>query len=441
MAKAGGYILNVIDQRREVELKDSIDHNGYFSEAVPAFDHSRNLPLVCFISFGGVAITHIGYGQRGVSAATGRRRLNVNDITELNEPIEFSKILPEVAPRAKSIARARFEQGGILPPKTFEEVVDAVSAASEEARRHIARFGKVRRQRIERLSGETRKALAEQKDAVTTALGIAGVKRDELQAWEPPAEGAPESFLEGLSVVDLREDQMILNDLSKVPGFDRISENLSGIVQFEDEHTKLKVVIANRTRLEEQLGVNLIYYNETYDSFVMVQYKAMEDNGKGDPEFRLPNNLLAKEVARMEKAVSSMTGVPQTPSKDAFRLLSNPFFLKFCPRLVFNPDDKALVPGMYLTLDHWKLIEKDPTLAGPKGGLRLTYENVGRYMNNTGFIDVVRNAWVGTTPEQSKKLRPLIEELVKGKRAVVLAVKSDKPRPRYFEEDDEDVSF
>jgi len=50
--------------------------------------------------------------------------------------------------------------------------------------------------------------------------------------------------------------------------------------------------------LEEVLGVDLIYFNEHYPSFVMVQYKAMD--GENDEEhFRLPNKQLDIEVARI----------------------------------------------------------------------------------------------------------------------------------------------
>jgi len=36
------------------------------------------------------------------------------------------------------------------------------------------------------------------------------------------------------------------------------------------------IILANRMRLEEQTGADLIYFNATFRSFVMVQYKAME---------------------------------------------------------------------------------------------------------------------------------------------------------------------
>jgi len=43
--------------------------------------------------------------------------------------------------------------------------------------------------------------------------------------------------------------------------------------------------MANKLPLEEQTGADLIYYNETFSSFVMVQYKAMNPGTEGQ-EFR-----------------------------------------------------------------------------------------------------------------------------------------------------------
>src|SRR5690606_35783714 len=104
----------------------------------------------------------------------------------------------------------------------------------------------------------------------------------------------------------------------------------------------------------------------------------------------------------------------------------NPFFLKLCPRLVFNPDDVGLVPGMYLPLDYWKLLENDPGIKGPKGGLRITYDNAKRHLDNTAFTTVVSKAWVGTTPSQSQVLQDVIRATLGTGKAVAIAIKPKK---------------
>src|SRR5262249_55401741 len=107
-------------------------------------------------------------------------------------------------------------------------------------------------------------------------------------------------------------------------------------------------------------------------------------------------------------------------------LHDNPFFLKLCPRLIFNPDDVGLTPGMYFALEQWRFIEKDRDLVGARGGRVVSYKNVGRYLDNTGFSNLVRDAWIGTTPPQAAILGPLNETVLSEGKALVLAVKQNK---------------
>lgn len=107
-------------------------------------------------------------------------------------------------------------------------------------------------------------------------------------------------------------------------------------------------------------------------------------------------------------------------------MLENPFFLKLCPRIQFSPDSQALVKGMYLTLDHWRLIETDETMVGARGGRVVTYRNVGRHLDNSALVRLVADAWVGATVEQSDVLERLIREVLATGRTVTFAVRSDK---------------
>jgi len=276
-----------------------------------------------------------------------------------------------------------------------------------------------------------RRAFAAQKEAVNTALGIAGIDRSVLLRWTPG--GEPKSLLDGLTEVKVREDQMIYNDLL-VPfeGFRALQPSIVGAVRFASDDVRLEVMVANRTPLEMQTGADLVYFNATYESFVFVQYKVMEKEwgSGGVPEaiYRLPNAQLAAEIGRMDALLERVKSAAEPTDRHGFRLQDNPFFLKLCPRLIFNPDDVSLTPGMYLPLEQWRFIEKDSDLVGARGGRVVSYRNIGRYLHNTGFSDLVRDAWIGTTPQQSAILGPLIQTVLSEGKAVVLAVKQDKPR-------------
>jgi hypothetical protein len=406
---------------------DCIEEGQRFGEPVPDFQHSRTVPLVCFVA-NDTAITHIASGRRGSSAGTGLRRLNLEKAEKLSTPIAFASIINELPKRFRASVKKRFDYGGLLTEKGFSAAVEAIRKLEPHSSSLLDRYSSTRASRIDRLSARARESLAYQKEAILTALSIADISREAVQEWSV-TEDTPRSFLDGLSVARLREDQMILNDLSKIPGFDLLGDgiHITGQAVFQSETERLTVVLANRLGLEEQTGADLIYFNELFQSFVMVQYKAMEreDDGDGNTNagFRLPNTQLAEEIARMDRLLAELNACPVNTVRGGFRFSDNPFFLKLCPRIVFNPDNIALVPGMYLPLEYWKLLEIHPSIRGPRGGLRVTYKNAGRHLDNTAFVTMVAKAWVGTTPNQSSVLKDAIRQAVASGKAVTIAVK------------------
>ncbi len=407
---------------------DCIEAGDRFAEPVPDFDHSRTAPLLCFVVSERRRITHVARATRGIRAGTGMRRLNLTQPTPVVPPVSLRAILPRVPPRLRFWASATFKGGGLLPPKTSAAVVDALACLSPSCASAISRFGAQRERRISRLSQRTLHGLATQKLAVNTALSIAGLPRADLQDWDPGPQAQPSSFLDGLPSVRLREDPMVLNDLLKCPGHNLIRSLPYSATVFQGDVARLTVVLANRLPLEEQTGTDLIYFNETFRSFVMVQYKAMEREGE-QSVFRLPNDQLAAEISRMHALREALQRCRPSAGKDSFRLTDNPFFLKLCPRIVFNPDDVGLVPGMYIPLDYWTVLCDDASLGGPRGGRAVSYANVGRYLNNTEFVAAVSKAWVGTTINQSAVLEAVIRSTIENGKAVALGIGSSVTEP------------
>ncbi|EPB8060373.1 TPA: hypothetical protein ACTL7P_002283 [Pseudomonas aeruginosa] len=440
MAKASGFAVSLSKDRMDTFLECVAEEHA-FAEPVADFQHSRTTPLVCFVVNAG-KLTHIGLGRRGVRAGTGLSRLNIDKVEELAEPLSVRKLLNRLPKRNAASVRKRFQSGGLLTDKGFTAVVETIRQIAPQASTLLDRFSQARTERIRRLSERARDNLAQQKEALLTALSIAGMSRDPVQEWAPSDE-TPVSFLDGLPSVRLREDPMVVNDLQNLPGFEVVKTYPYGAAVFESEDTseRLTVILANRLPLEEQTGTDLIYFNETYQSFVMVQYKAMEREdrrvGPAEAVYRLPNAQLKEEIDRMDTVLSALKACAPNTGIGGFRLTENPFFLKLCSRLVFNPDDVGLVPGMYLPLDYWKLLESDPGIQGPKGGLRITYDNAQRHFDNTAFTTVVSKAWVGTTPSQSQVLQDVIRATLETGKAVAIAVKPKKStEPR---DDDQEV--
>ena len=185
----------------------------------------------------------------------------------------------------------------------------------------------------------------------------------------------------------------------------------------------MTVIMANKRPLESQTGVDLIYFHETYRSFVMVQYKAMkQENGERTYRWR-DEGQLTREIGRMKAILSDLKSSPVKSSPKDYRFSDNPFFLKFCPREAFQPDATSMYPGLYLPLDLWERLRRSGKLRGPRGGNLLTYTNAQRWLSNTEFIHLVSKSWVGTSASQSEILESLIQTVVETGRTVVFAAK------------------
>ena len=308
-----------------------------------------------------------------------------------------------------------------MPPKSFEALIQILSELAPETAPILRRYSEERIRRIENLPSKSKEALAEQKEAVATALTIAGIDRDELLGWDLDANKETSSFLDGLEQARLREDPMVVNDLMNLPGHEVIKTAPYNSVVFENDQSKLTVVLANRLPLDKQLGTDLIYYNEAFSCFLMVQYKAMEEEAS-EAVYRFPNQQLNKELDRMNAVIAELKKCMPNNEADGYRLSENPFFLKICPRIIFNPDNVGLVKGMYLPLEYWELLSEHPTLVGPKGGKRLSYRNVRRYFDNSAFVTIASGGWVGTNIDQSSVLQEAIRSTLESGRAVVFAV-------------------
>lgn len=429
---AGGYVLNVSSNRREI-LLDEAENGGsfyssspYVAEPVPSFKHSRNAPLIVFASFADGEITHIANGKRGISAGTGLTRLNMQNLEPLGRPIAFGELKSGVPKRVRAHLGRVLAGGGILPPKTLGAFVDRIIELDASVSGRLARYSERRHQALRRIAPRANENLAFQKEALGIALEISGIPKDELLAWQPVG-SSTQSFLDGLPGAQVREDVMLLTDFSNVPGFDAISKathfGSKVFEKTENPAVRLTVIMANRLPLEQQTGADLIYFNEAYRSFVMVQYKAME-KGNDQAEFRWQaGDQFVEEIARMDALLAELGKIQSGSDPDGYRFSENPFFLKFCPRVVFNPDDKGLFRGIYLPLDLWKRANVAGKLKGPKGGNLLTFANVGRRINNSEFVALVSGSWVGTSIEQSAILDELIREVLSSGKTVTLAIK------------------
>jgi hypothetical protein len=214
----------------------------------------------------------------------------------------------------------------------------------------------------------------------------------------------------------LTEDNIISHDARWIPGFKLIESYLTGHAVFENRDERLEVFTANRNDLEKMFGVDLIYINTIQKSVVMVQYKMLEKSTKKedlqekDWIYR-PDQQFYDEMKRMS-LLSSYT------NSNDYRLNSNPFYLKFVSRIQGNGSPE----GFVISLDHFKHLSEKPESKGERGGIRLSYNILnGTYLRESDFLGLIRSGYIGTHSEDSQHLAAIINSVIEGEKAIVLA--------------------
>jgi len=355
--------------------------------------------------------------RSAIAVATGWHRLSYVRRHEI-EPLSVNQIMAAVAARFRRIVEQRAFWGGVLPEKTAEAVTAAIEALRPADGRVLLALRGAETARSVQLGGDALQAAAQEADAVRLAVDIADIPRRELREARPSGEG---SFLEALSQLRTPEDTAIAYDSMRFLDFDRL-DNPSGVVRFAKGNERLTVLNVNRQPLERTTGADLIYVNETLQSYVLVQYKTMRIEGDDSPRpIYRPDAQLHAELDRMQAI-----GVGDDDGTiGSFRLHAGYSFLKLCrPVVDLNFSTRELVTGMYLPTDLYDIVTRSDLVKGPRGGVVLGYDTVQRYVSNDLFVLLVRGGWVGSRGVASEQLTDLVLRGLAANRSMTIAATS-----------------
>jgi hypothetical protein len=286
-----------------------------------------------------------------------------------------------------------------------------------------------------------------ERDAVASALqtwGGPSLRKRLLRGVVPDRSNPAAPFLSTIRDVSVPEDLQIVHDQITFPGMDVAMPAIVGSVTLTnaDRSEYLTILNCNRQPLERTLGVDLIYYNHVFDSFVLVQYKVMRRRSFGEgyrPEYRPDSDKsYAGELRRMIEADKMLMSLPKRASHEvgAFRLSGRPFYVKLCEARVKAPLDAGMTPGMYVPLALWRRLLKSAAVLGLRGGRIITWDNCARRLSNSEFTNLLRQGWIGSASGQSAALHEIIEGVLGSNRMLVLAATSSGRASREMRRDD-----
>lgn len=379
-------------------------------------------------------VTFLGILRKGQKVSTGQTRIKIDNIIRLPATSfeEFVIALPKrfkpfletysnahYAPLSPKMGVGLYEVLLQLCPTEFDEI-------NEVAEKAYAKVS-VRHSPIST-------NFAAQKDAVGIALDIFGIDRsDTLSKWSG-GKTFGNSFLNGLYDNAVLEDHIINHDHKTFPGWENVSDSLSGIATFQNnEDEELTIISANRTPLELALGVDLIYFHKTHNSFVLVQYKMMDKRGEDSEKSYFDPNQGNHDVEldRMNNLMSLINEIQWSDKLPDFRISRCPIFFKLCRKLDFKSDNQTIAAGAYLSLDHWNLLLNDNSIMGPKGGKQIGFHTLNRrYIGTQMFVELVQKGFFGTQEFASQKIALVIEDILANGKSIIYAIQDKVKNPR-----------
>lgn len=252
-----------------------------------------------------------------------------------------------------------------------------------------------------------------QGDAIDMALKVFGLSVDAPAAHLELVKGKA-SRLVGARIM---EDSVIEHDARRVPEFQLVGSYATGRAMFRKGQQTLEVITANRKKLEEVFGVDLIYVNHFHDNLVMVQYKMLEHDGAGgrDDWIYTQDRHLSKQLSAMQRF--SRRAVSST---ETYRLSDDFFYLKFVRR--YGDSESSFL----LPLEHFKALARGPARTPRSKKIQLSYTALeGSYMRQTAFYSLLQSGYIGADSSTTAALQTLIEDLIAGGDALVVAIQRE----------------
>ena len=361
---------------------------------------------------GDAVVSHLGLIKSGSARTNLDATWVLSAVRELGAAIPLADLASELGRATEAVQRvASQRRGGSLPPAASSALRAALQSRigagewpSDDGRPEWM---------IPRLDGELRQ---DHTNAVGTALMFSDMDLAPMRTAPLPGESP---------LAELRlapsEASLIDNDLRTFPGMEAQPQR-EDIFRFTDGEHTLDVMNVNATGVESATGVDLIYYSHEYDCFVLVQYKRMEADGRlriAGIDARLPDQL---------KRMVSFDGFAQASADGTdpigYRLGPGSTFTKFAYPVVTPLREADLTRGLYVPSELLMRLHDGGQLIGPRGGAAVTHDNLGRWLSNDQFAELVKKGWVGSSGISVQDVRDFVSASLQDGRVAVIAAHS-----------------
>lgn len=425
--------------RQEILIKH--DTEGViqpFSDAIDVYAWGATELGIAIISFDNERCQYMALARKGKRVVTSKNRIGFSSLIDLG-----GILTSDIDRLTNNHIWGRFtrESTGFSPVTLLDDwqaVIAAIKKLRPYAAREIDRLVSLSQYSGYSLTGAHAEILLQEREALGAALDIfsrsSQLRQQVLGEWAPDpemvtnvdneektatleaSENLP-AFIRGIPERYINEESAIQHDLYN---WIKDATHELGVACFKQGDRSLSIFYANKNRLEKCLGVDLIYYDEKFELFVLVQYKLMRD------EAYRPDKQMMEELSRMDDAYWKLRLPAGITSEIDYRLNDDGFMFKLVPNKGLTPASGELIKGMYVPREYMHFLVSEHGPKGSRGGTRITFENAGRYLTNTQFTGCVQSGWIGFRGIQSEKLKAVLKDFIQGSRQLMLAYASSE---------------
>ena len=356
--------------------------------------------------------------RSGGNAVTAAWRMRIHSPVMFEEPVTFDR-LPRKFRSARlhssTISLNRLQasdwnellhQLSVLRPALSGAIADLVKARSVD-RRLFATTPREQR-------------LLEERDAIGLTVDIAGLDRAALlKSVNIEAVSQANSVLDVLGLEPLQEQDALRHD-QQVFG-ELLQAGMRHVRLAGPRGTEVRIHVYDKKPLETVAGIDLLIYQELYDSFILVQYKMMKRTRSETGGWSYTVDAHARAQLAAMNAVATRSHHVSPAAVTDWRLSDEIFFWKFCETTRMSDSESSLIHGITMSRPHFQHFLSLPESRSKRGGQVVGYANCNRYFTNSQFVELASDGWIGGGRGSSALIQKLLQANQAGGRRALLA--------------------
>ena len=393
--------------------------NKTYSDVFSYDEIKHILTPIAFISEKPNEINFVASFKKNKTAATNKIKVSFDFVIKLGTPLTVDYIIQDCNTAMRNSIKAVFDDNSNrIRYITQNQLKAIISALHKKDENYIDQIKRILYRNIKLNNNSNREYITStERDALGLVYRINGFTHeiDNIKNWNVSDMATPD-YLRGLATVNVREDQLIMSDMRCFGDFKVIREFMPTTCILTDGKKRISIMYANRTVIENNMGVDLIYHDNINRTYIFVQYKRLTERSNKYIYYPSSDSSLGKELKLMSDLEMKLT-----KDENDYRLNDQVFYFKFCNERQ-NIQTKELSSGFYLPKDYFLLINE--LQKEESGHVNISYDTVTRYLTNTVFIELIQYGLIGTKVNDANLISKIINELLANKKSLILATTS-----------------